>query len=105
MKNNNDLVIETHGLSHRLTQMACFRLFNRHPLYQNLYLVGASKHPGTGIPSTVVSGWLVSGQIREEQSMKVLIISANTLLAPTSGPVYVAGAVQQAGYEAELGRC
>jgi hypothetical protein len=34
--------------------------------------------------------------------MKVLIISANTLLAPPSGPVYVAGAVRQAGHEVQI---
>jgi phytoene desaturase len=56
----------THGLSHRLTQMACFRPSNRHPRYQNLYFVGASTHPGTGIPTAMVSGRLVSERIREE---------------------------------------
>jgi phytoene desaturase len=56
----------THGLSHRLTQMACFRPSNRHPLYKNLYFVGASTHPGTGIPTAMVSGRLVSERIQEE---------------------------------------
>jgi phytoene dehydrogenase-like protein len=55
----------THGLSHRLTQMAYFRPANRHPRYQNLYFVGASTHPGTGIPTAMVSGRLVSERIRE----------------------------------------
>ncbi len=56
----------THGLSHRLTQMAYFRPSNRHPRYQNLYFVGASTRPGTGIPTAMVSGRLVSERIREE---------------------------------------
>jgi phytoene desaturase len=56
----------THGLSHTLTQMAYFRPSNRHPRYQNLYFVGASTHPGTGIPTAMVSGRLVSERIREE---------------------------------------
>ena len=56
----------THGLSHTLTQMAYFRPSNRHPHYQNLYFVGASTHPGTGIPTAMVSGRLVSERIREE---------------------------------------
>jgi phytoene desaturase len=56
----------THGLSHRLTQMAYFRPSNRHPRYRNLYFVGASTHPGTGIPTAMVSGRLVSERIREE---------------------------------------
>ncbi len=34
--------------------------------------------------------------------MKVLIISANTLLAAPSGPVYLAGAVRQAGHDVQI---
>jgi phytoene desaturase len=56
----------THGLSHRLTQMAYFRPSNRHARYRNLYFVGASTHPGTGIPSAMVSGRLVSERILDE---------------------------------------
>jgi phytoene desaturase len=56
----------THGLSHRLTQMAYFRPSNRHPRYQNLYFVGASTHPGTGMPTGMVSGRLVSERIMQE---------------------------------------
>jgi phytoene desaturase len=58
----------THGLSHRLTQMAYFRPSNRHPRYKNLYFVGASTHPGTGMPTAMVSGRLVTERIREELS-------------------------------------
>jgi phytoene desaturase len=56
----------THGLSHRLTQMAYFRPSNRHPRYGNLYFTGASTHPGTGIPTAMVSGRLVSRRIQDE---------------------------------------
>jgi phytoene desaturase len=56
----------THGLSHRLTQMAYFRPSNRHPRYENLYFVGASTHPGTGIPTAMVSGRLVAERIVDE---------------------------------------
>jgi len=56
----------THGLAHTLTQMAYFRPSNRHPRYENLYFVGASTHPGTGIPTAMVSGRLVSERIVEE---------------------------------------
>jgi len=56
----------THGLAHTLTQMAYFRPSNRHPRYRNLYFVGASTHPGTGIPTAMVSGRLVSERIIEE---------------------------------------
>jgi len=56
----------THGLSHTLTQMAYFRPSNRHPRYHNLYFVGASTHPGTGIPTAMVSGRLVAERIMDE---------------------------------------
>jgi phytoene desaturase len=56
----------THGLSHRLTQMAYFRPSNRHPRYRNLYFVGASTHPGTGIPTAMVSGRMVSERIMDD---------------------------------------
>lgn len=53
----------THGLSHKLTQMAYFRPSNRHPRYRNVYFVGASTHPGTGVPMAMVSGRLVAERI------------------------------------------
>ncbi len=53
----------THGLSHKLTQMAYFRPGNRHAGYRNLYFVGASTHPGTGVPTAMVSARLVSERI------------------------------------------
>ena len=56
----------THGLSHTLTQMAYFRPSNRHARYQNLYFVGASTHPGTGVPTAMVSGRLVAERIMDE---------------------------------------
>jgi len=56
----------THGLSHKLTQMAYFRPSNRHRRYRNLYFVGASTHPGTGVPMAMVSGRLVAKRIAAE---------------------------------------
>jgi phytoene desaturase len=56
----------THGLSHTLTQMAYLRPSNRHRRYKNLYFVGASTHPGTGVPITMVSGRLVAERIGAE---------------------------------------
>ena len=56
----------THGLSHTLTQMAYFRPSNRHPRYRNFYFVGASTHPGTGIPTAMVSSRLVSERIMDD---------------------------------------
>ncbi len=62
----------THGLSHKLTQMAYFRPSNRHPRYRNLYFVGASTHPGTGVPTAMVSGRLVSERIAEDLGLPEL---------------------------------
>jgi phytoene desaturase len=56
----------THGLAHTLTQLAYFRPPNQHARYRNVYFVGASTHPGTGIPTAMVSGRLVSERIMDE---------------------------------------
>jgi phytoene desaturase len=56
----------THGLSHNLTQLGYFRPKNRHPQHKNLYFVGASTHPGTGVPTALVSARLVAERIRDE---------------------------------------
>jgi phytoene dehydrogenase-like protein len=56
----------THGLCHNLTQLAYFRPANRHPRYKNLYFVGASTHPGTGVPTALVSARLAATRIRDE---------------------------------------
>jgi phytoene desaturase len=57
----------THGLSHTPTQMAFLRPSNRHARYGNLYFVGASTHPGTGVPTAMASGRLAARRIHEEQ--------------------------------------
>ncbi len=55
-----------HGLSHKLTQMAWFRPHNRHARYHNLYFVGASTHPGTGVPTVLTSARLTSRRILDD---------------------------------------
>ena len=55
-----------HGLSHKLTQMAYFRPHKRHARYRNLYFVGASTHPGTGVPTVLVSARLAAERILED---------------------------------------
>lgn len=55
----------THGLCHTLTQLGYFRPRNRHPRYHNLYFVGASTHPGTGVPTALVSARLAAERILE----------------------------------------
>lgn len=56
----------THGLCHNLTQLGYFRPGNRHPRYQNLYFTGASTHPGTGMPTAMVSGRLSAQRILDD---------------------------------------
>jgi phytoene desaturase len=56
----------THGLSHKLTQMAYLRPHNRHSRYHNLYFVGASTHPGTGVPTVLISARLAAQRILDE---------------------------------------
>ena len=56
----------THGLSHTLTQLAYMRPHNRHRRIKNLYFAGASTHPGTGVPTVLVSGRLAAERIADE---------------------------------------
>ncbi len=56
----------THGLCHNLTQLGYFRPRNRHSHYHNLYFAGASTHPGTGIPTAMVSGRLAAQRIADD---------------------------------------
>jgi phytoene desaturase len=66
-KNRYNLMYgSAHGLSHKLSQMAYLRPHNRHKRYRNLYFVGASTHPGTGVPTVLVSARLTAQRIVEE---------------------------------------
>jgi phytoene desaturase len=56
----------SHGLSHNLMQMGYFRPHNRHARYRNLYFVGASTHPGTGLPTVLVSARLVTERLLQD---------------------------------------
>ncbi len=56
----------THGLGHTLMQLGYMRPHNRHAHYHNLYFVGASTHPGTGVPTALVSGRLTAVRLLQE---------------------------------------
>lgn len=43
------------GLSHQFTQVGYLRPHNQHARFKNLYFVGASTHPGTGLPIVLLS--------------------------------------------------
>jgi phytoene desaturase len=54
------------GLSHNFTQVGYLRPRNRHKRYRNLYFVGASTHPGTGLPMVLLSARLTTEQILDD---------------------------------------
>lgn len=57
------------GLAHNIPQIGYFRPHNRHEKLSNLYFVGASTQPGTGIPMVLISARLVSERIAAEQQV------------------------------------
>lgn len=54
------------GLSHNVLQVGYLRPQNRHRRYDNLYFVGSSTHPGTGVPIVLISAALVEQRIQKE---------------------------------------
>ena len=54
------------GLNHGLTQIGGLRPRNKDEQFNNLYYVGASTTPGTGLPMVVIGSKLVMERIREE---------------------------------------
>ena len=66
-KRYNLMLGATHGLSPNLLQLGYLRPHNRHTRFGNLYFVGASTHPGTGLPTVLGSERLVAGRIVDEQ--------------------------------------
>ncbi len=59
------------GLSHDFLQVGYLRPHNRHARYGNLYFVGASTHPGTGLPIVLISARLAEERIVKEQPLPV----------------------------------
>lgn len=51
------------GLSHHFRQVGYLRPQNRHARYRNLYFVGASTHPGTGLPIVLLSARLTTERV------------------------------------------
>lgn len=54
------------GLSHDMLQVGYLRPHNRDADHDNLYFVGASTHPGTGVPMVLFSAELVEQRIAKE---------------------------------------
>lgn len=56
----------TLGLGHNLMQMGYLRPRNRHDRYRNLYFVGASTHPGSGLPAVLLSARLTTERVLQD---------------------------------------
>lgn len=54
------------GLAHGMMQVGAFRPRNKDEKFNNLYYVGASTTPGTGLPMVIISSRLVTERILEE---------------------------------------
>jgi phytoene desaturase len=61
----------THGLGHNLTQLGYLRPHSQHAQYPNLFFVGASTHPGTGVPTALVSARLNAARVLDELNLSV----------------------------------
>jgi phytoene desaturase len=66
------------GLSHSFFQVGYMRPHNRHGRYKNLYFVGSSTHPGTGLPIVLISARLVVERILREQPVSQKHVSITT---------------------------
>lgn len=51
------------GLSHSFFNVLCFRPKTKHPSIEDLFFVGASTHPGTGVPIVLAGAKIVSEQV------------------------------------------
>jgi phytoene desaturase len=54
------------GLSHGFSQVGALRPSTRDAKFKNLYFVGASTQPGTGVPLVMISGQIVAERIARE---------------------------------------
>ncbi|HZY42678.1 MAG TPA: phytoene desaturase family protein [Anaerolineae bacterium] len=54
------------GLSHNFMQVGYLRPQNRHAHYRNVYFVGSSTHPGSGLPMALLSARLTTERVLKE---------------------------------------
>ena len=69
------------GLSHNFMQVGYLRPHNRHHTYGNLYFVGSSTHPGTGLPMVLLSARLTTERILKESGVPKPALSLRPALA------------------------
>ncbi len=68
----------TLGLGHNLMQMGFLRPRNRHARYRNLYFVGASTHPGSGVATVIISARLTTDRILQDVGVPQVATSIMT---------------------------
>jgi phytoene desaturase (3,4-didehydrolycopene-forming) len=59
------------GLSHSFFNVLCFRPKTKHASIDGLYFVGASTHPGTGVPICLAGAKMVATQVLEDLNLPV----------------------------------
>jgi phytoene desaturase (3,4-didehydrolycopene-forming) len=59
------------GLSHSFFNVLSFRPKTKHASIEGLYFVGASTHPGTGVPICLAGGKIVASQVLNELGLDV----------------------------------
>ena len=69
------------GLSHNFMQVGYLRPQNRDRRYGNLYFVGSSTHPGTGLPMVLLSARLTTERILKEVGVPSPALSMSPALA------------------------
>ncbi len=69
------------GLSHNIMQIGYLRPHSRHHRYGNLYFVGSSTHPGTGLPMVLLSARLTTERILQEISEPRPVLSLRPAVA------------------------
>ena len=57
-----------YGLHHNLAQMGYLRPHKKHSQYKNLYFVGSNTHPGSGVPTVLLSADFTSQMILKDFS-------------------------------------
>ena len=63
------------GLAHGLNRIGAFRPRNKDEEFSNVYYVGASTTPGTGLPMVVISSRLTVERILEQEQTKKIKVA------------------------------
>lgn len=59
------------GLAHSFFNVLAFRPKTKHPQIEGVYFVGASTHPGTGVPIVLAGAKITTEQILNDRGMRV----------------------------------